>query len=120
MTNNREEAMRWVHRYAIGGAVLAALPLPFTAAGLVAIQARLIGTITEVYGEKSGGLTMGAMKAGFALAGQAVKFASRRAESAVPSAAKPFVRAAIAGATIEAMGLGLILFHENRSAGQLT
>jgi uncharacterized protein (DUF697 family) len=115
MTTAKEEAMQWVHRYAIGSAVFAALPLPFSSAGLIAIQTRMLTTIDEVYGEKAGGSAMNLVQKGaLALLGRALKRASVRATEAVPRAVKPLVRMAIAGATTEALGFGLILLHERK------
>ena len=115
MTTAKEQAMQWVHRYAVGGAVFAAIPLPFSSAGLLAIQTHMLSTIDEVYGGKAGGPVMGIVtKGGLALLSRVMKRTSKRAAEAVPRAARPLVRAAIAGATTEAFGLGLILLHERR------
>ena len=41
--------MRWVHRYAIGGAAFAALPLPIsTTAGLAALEVHMFNFIGNV------------------------------------------------------------------------
>jgi uncharacterized protein (DUF697 family) len=115
MTTAKEEAIQWVHRYAIGSAVFAALPLPFSSAGLLAIQTRMLTTIDEVYGEKAGGTAMNLVQKGvLAVLGRALKRTSVRATEAVPSAVRPLVRMAIAGATTEALGIGLILLHERK------
>lgn len=116
MTTSRDEAIGWVHKYAIGGAVIAALPLPFTGAALLALEARLMTTIGEIYGTKSGGAALLAAKVAIALASRGLKMAGRKAEEASPKAAKPLVRAAVAAATIEAIGLGLVLLHEKQGA----
>lgn len=117
MTTAKEQAIQWVHRYAIGSAAVAALPLPLASAGLMAINARMVGTIEEVYGEKAGGPVMGiAVKAGLALVGRMVRKTSERATAAVPSMAKPLVRMAIAGVTTEALGLGLVLYYERQKS----
>ena len=108
--------MRWVHRFAIGGAVLAALPVPFAPAGVAALETRMIGTIGDVYGASAGGMKMGLMKTGIVLASQALKYGVRRAEESIPSKARPLVRAAVAAATIEAIGFAFIYFHEQQKA----
>lgn len=115
MTTAKNEAMQWVHRYAIGGAVVAALPLPLSSAGLLAVQTRMLSTIDEVYGEKAGGGLMGLVQKGaITLLGRVIKRSSEQLTAAAPAMAKPLIRAVIAGATTEALGLGFILLHERR------
>lgn len=109
--------MQWVHRYAIGSAVFAALPLPFSSAGLIAIQTRMLTTIDEVYGEKAGGAAINLLQKGaLTLLGRALKKTSERLTAATPAPARPLIRMAIAGATTEAVGLGFILLHERQKA----
>ena len=117
MTTAKEEAMQWVHRYAIGSAVFAALPLPFSSAGLIAIQTRMLTTIDEVYGEKAGGAAVGLLQKGaLTLLGRVLKKTSERLTAATPAPARPLIKMAIAGATTEAVGLGFILLHERQKA----
>ncbi|MCK6591734.1 MAG: hypothetical protein HUU21_13330 [Polyangiaceae bacterium] len=117
MTTAKKEAMQWVHRYAIGGAVVAALPMPLSSAGLLAVQTRMLATIDEVYGEKAGGGVMGLVQKGaIALLGRVVRRGTERMTAAAPAPARPIIRAAVAGITTEALGLGFILVHERRRA----
>ena len=115
MTTARNEAMQWVHRYAIGGAVVSALRQPLSSLGLMTVQTRMLTTIDEVYGEKAGGGFMGMVQKGaVALLGRVVKRGSERMTAMTPSLAGPLIRMAIAGAATEALGLGFILLHEQR------
>jgi uncharacterized protein (DUF697 family) len=116
MTTSKNEAMQWVHRYAIGGAVFAALPLPFTTSGLTALEAHMLSTIGDVYRERLGAIPGTAVKAALALAGRGLKAGAERASEPLPKLVRPLVRAAIAGATIEAIGLALVLYYESRAA----
>jgi uncharacterized protein (DUF697 family) len=118
MTTCKQEAMRSVHRYAIGGAALAALPLPFTSAGLLAIESRLIGAVGEVYGERQGGIPNAVARGAAAFVGRAAKRVSKRAMESAPGVLRPVIRMAIAGATIEAIGLGLVFYYERKSPGR--
>ena len=52
MITCREEALRWVHRYAAGGAIFAAAPIPVsTAPILAALETHLVGMIGTIYGD---------------------------------------------------------------------
>lgn len=120
MTTAKNEAMQWVHRYAIGGALVSALPLPLSSIGLVTVQTRMLTTIDEVYGGKAGGAVMGLLQKGaVALLGRVVKSSSEKMTAAAPTVARPFIRMALAGAMTEALGLGFILFHEQRRGGAI-
>jgi uncharacterized protein (DUF697 family) len=118
MTTAREEATAWVHRYAIGGAVFAALPLPFTTAGLIGLEVHMMSTLDEVYGGPLKGVTTSAVKGALALVGPAVKLAARKATSSAPKAVAPLVRAAVAAAIIEALGHATIFYLERKSPGK--
>lgn len=118
MTTCKNEAIQWVHRYALGGAAFAALPLPFSTAGLTAIEAHMMKTIGEVYEDSLGGMLSAAAKGALALGSKGLKNAARRATDSVPAPLAPVVRMLIAGATIELIGLGLILHFENKNPGK--
>jgi len=115
----RDEALSWVHRYAIGGAAFAALPLPLTTAGLIALEGHMMKTIADIYEGGLNGIALTATKGALALASQGVKLAARKATSAAPKAVAPVVRAAIAGITIEAIGIALVLYCESKSPGKV-
>lgn len=119
MTTCREEALRWVHRYAIGGAAFAALPLPVsTSAGLVAIETHMMTMIGEIYGESVGSVATTAAGGSFAILGQGLKFLASRAVGFVPVIG-PAIRMAIAGLTIEALGRGIVGHFERKYPGKV-
>jgi uncharacterized protein (DUF697 family) len=116
----REEAMRWVHRYAIGGAAFAALPLPIsTTAGLAALEVHMFNFIGGVYGESVGNLASLAAGGGFEVMGAGLKFVATRAVSFVPGPLGMVVRAGIAAVVIESLGRAIIGFFERKHPGKL-
>lgn len=118
MTTCREEALRWVHRYAIGGAAFAALPLPVsTSAGLVAIETHMMTMIGEIYGESVGSVATTAAGGSFAILGQGLKFLAARAIGFVPVIG-PAIKMTIAGLTIEAIGRGIVGHFERKYPGK--
>jgi hypothetical protein len=77
-------------------------------------------TIGDVYaGGGLDGITSTAAKGALALASQGVKLAARKATGAAPKAIAPLVRAAIAGVTIEAIGIALVVYCESKSPGKV-
>lgn len=118
MTTCKEEAIRWVHRYAAGGAAFAALPIPFsTSAGLVALETHLVSVISEIYGD--GVTTFGAATAGgaFSAVGQGLKYAACQAACFIPGFGIP-IRMTIAGASIEALGQAVVAHYERKHPGK--
>jgi uncharacterized protein (DUF697 family) len=119
MTTCKEEATRWVHRYAIGGAAFAALPLPFsTSAALATLETHMFGMISEIYGDSVGGVASTAAGGTFAVMGQGLSFLAHRAIGFIPVLG-PLIRAGIAGAVIESIGHGIIGHFERKHPGRL-
>jgi uncharacterized protein (DUF697 family) len=118
MTTCKEEANRWVHRYAAGGAAFAALPIPFsTSVGLVALETHLLSMIGEIYGDGVG--AFGATTAGgaFSAMGQGLKYAACQAACFIPVLGIP-IRMGIAGVTIEALGRSVVAHYERKHPGR--
>ena len=115
MMTCKEEAQRWVHRYAIGGAVFALLPLPIsTSAGLATLETHMMGMIGEIYGESVGGVATTAAGGSFAILGQGLKYVAKVATGFVPMGIGPAIRMTIAGAAIEGLGQGIIGHFERK------
>src|SRR5688572_18195148 len=107
MTTCKDEALRWVHRYAAGGAAFAALPLPFsTSAGLAAMETHLAGMIAEIYGETTAGFATVAAGGAFSALGQGLKYVACQASCFLPVFGIP-IRMVIAGGTIESLGFAI-------------
>src|SRR5262245_21483914 len=104
MTTCKEEARRWVHRYAIGGAAFAAIPIPGTSAGLATLETYMMTVIGESYGASVGAVVSTAAGGSFTILGQGLKWAVRRAIGFVPGPAGIAVRVVVAGVTIEGLG----------------
>jgi uncharacterized protein (DUF697 family) len=118
MTTCKEEALRWIHRYAIGGAAFAALPLPVsTSAGLVAIETHMMSVIGEIYGESVGSVTATAAGGGFAILGQGLKYLATHAAGRVPVIGRA-VKMTIAALTIEAIGHSIVGHFERKHPGK--
>lgn len=118
MTTCKQEALRWVHRYAIGGAVLALIPLPVsTSASLATMETHMMGMIGEIYGESLGTVTTTAVGGSFAILGHGLKFLSTTAGRFVP-VIRPAIRMAIAGGTVEALGQGIVAHFEKKYPGK--
>lgn len=118
MTTCKEEAVRWVHRYAVGGAAFAALPIPFsTSAGLAALETHLLGVIGEIYGEGVNAFASATAGGTFTAAGQGLKYLACQAVLLIPGAGIP-IRMAIAGATIEAFGRAIVAHFERKHPGK--
>jgi len=116
-TTCKQEAMRWVHRCAIGGAAFAALPLP-TSAGLAALQTHMFGMIGEIYGENVGSMASAAAGGSFTVMGQGLRFLAQRAVGFVPVIG-PVIKAGIAAAAIESIGHGIVAHFERKYPGKL-
>jgi len=112
-TTCKEEARRWVHRYAAAGAAFAAIPLPVTTTGLASIETHMIGFIGAIYGDPLGAVTAAATGGSLAIAGQGLKWLAIRATLLVPVIGLP-IRMGIAAGVIEAIGYGIIEHHERK------
>ncbi|MDC3960109.1 hypothetical protein KEG38_40010 [Polyangium jinanense] len=116
----RDEAMRWVHRYAIGGAAFAALPLPIsTTAGLAALEVHMINFIGGVYDEPVSNLKSIAAGGSFEVMGAGLKFVATRVAAFVPGPAGFVVRAGIAAVVIESLGHAITAYFERKHPGKL-
>src|SRR4051812_30605282 len=97
MTTCKEEAFRWVHRYALAGAAFAALPLPIsTSAGLATMETHMAAMIGQIYGESLGAVTTTAAGGSFSIMGQGLKFLATRAVGFIPLIG-PAIKMTIAG-----------------------
>lgn len=112
--------MRWVHRYAIGGAAFAALPLPIsTTAGLAALEVHMFNFIGNIYGESISGMANLAVGGGLEAMGAGLKFVATRAVAFVPGPFGIPIRAGIAAIVIESIGRGVIGHFERKYPGKL-
>jgi uncharacterized protein (DUF697 family) len=112
-TTCKEEALRWVHRYAVAGAAFAAIPLPVTTTGLATIETHMIGFIGSVYGDPMSGAATAATGGSLAIAGQGLKWAALQLVGLVPVAGIP-IRMGIAAGIIEGIGHGIIQHYERK------
>ncbi|MCC6556938.1 MAG: hypothetical protein IT372_28630 [Polyangiaceae bacterium] len=118
MTTCKEEALRWVHRYAIGGAAFALLPLPIsTSAGLATMETHMTALIGEIYGESVGAVTTTAAGGSYLIMGEGLKYLATEATRFVPVIG-PAIRMGIAAATIEALGRGIVGHFERKYPGK--
>ena len=118
MTTCKEEATRWVHRYAVGGAAFAALPIPFsTSVGLVALETHLLGMIGDIYGDGVGGFGAATAGGAFSAVGHGLKYAACQAACFIPVLGIP-IRMSIAGAAIEALGHSVVAHYERKHPGK--
>src|SRR5678815_2865169 len=107
MTSCKEEALRWVHRYAAAGAAFAAIPLPVTSAGLATIEPHMLSFIGSVYGDPMSGPATAATGGSLAIAGQGLKWLVLQAAGLVPVIGLP-IRMAMAAGVIEGIGYAII------------
>jgi uncharacterized protein (DUF697 family) len=112
-TTCKEEALRWVHRYAVAGAAFAAIPLPVTTTGLATIETHMIGFIGSVYGDPMSGVTTAATGGGLAIAGQGLKWIALQGAGLVPVLGFP-IRMGIAAGVIEGIGHAIIEHYERK------
>lgn len=117
-TTCKEEALRWVHRYAAAGAVFAAVPLPVTTTGLASIETHMIGFIGSIYGDPMSGAATAATGGSLAIAGQGLKWAAMQLAAFVPLAGIP-IRMSIAAGVIEGIGHGIIQHYERKHPGKV-
>jgi uncharacterized protein (DUF697 family) len=117
-TTCKEEAFRWVHRYAAAGAVFAAVPLPVTTTGLATIETHMIGFIGSIYGDPMSGPASVATGGSLAIAGQGLKWAALQLCGLVPVAGIP-IKMGIAAGVIEGIGYGMIQHYERKYPNKL-
>lgn len=119
MVTCKEEALRWVHRYAAGGAVFAAFPLPVaTSPILAALETHMVGVVANIYGSSLDPATTAAAGGTFTAMGTGLKYVATQAVSLVPVVG-PAIRGAIAAATIEAIGHSIVAHFERKHPGKV-
>ncbi len=120
MRSCKDEALRWVHRYAVGGAALAAIPIPLShTASLATLETFMMRVIGDVYDDPPNGTATAAAGGTFAIAGQALKVAAMRAACFVPLWGIP-IRMGIAGVTIEGLGRAIVAHYEGKYPNKKT
>lgn len=118
MITCREEALRWVHRYAAGGAIFAAAPIPVaTSPILAALETHMLGVIGEIYGESVSFPVTTAAGGTFAAMGAGLKAAAGAATAFIPVVG-PVIRATIAAVTIESIGQSIVAYYERKHPGK--
>ena len=118
MTTCKQEAERWVHRYALGGAAFSAIPLPVTSAGLATLETHMMTLIGEIYGEPVGAISTATAGGALAILGQGLKWVAMQGSLFVPVAGTA-VRMGIAAVTIESLGRAIIGTYERRYPGKV-
>lgn len=118
MTTCKQEAQRWVHRYAAGGAAFSLLPLPVTSAGLATIETHMMTLIGEIYGETPGAVFTAAAGGSLAILGQGLKWIAMQGSLLIPVVG-PAVRVGITVATIESLGHAIIGTYERKFPGKV-
>lgn len=119
MLTCKEEALRWVHRYAVGSAAFAAIPIPFsTSAGLAALETHMAAMIADIYGVPTATFATAAAGTAFSAVGQALKYAACQATCLLPGFGVP-IRMTIAGAAVESLGRAVVAHYERRHPGKL-
>jgi uncharacterized protein (DUF697 family) len=113
MVSCKQEALHWVHRYAVAGAAFAAIPLPVTTAGLATIETHMLGFIGSIYGDPMSGAATAATGGTLAIVGQGLKWLAHKATNLVPAAGIP-IRMAIAAGVIEGIGYAMIQHYERK------
>ena len=112
-TTCKEEALRWVHRYAAAGAAFAAIPLPVTSTGLATMETHMIGFIGSVYGDPMGAVATAATGGSLAIVSQGLKWLAIQGSTFIPVVGLP-IRMTIAAATIEGIGYAMIEHYERK------
>ncbi|HHH11293.1 MAG TPA: hypothetical protein ENK23_04375 [Sorangium sp.] len=118
MTSCKTQALAWVHRYAVGGAAFAAIPIPTTSATLVALETHMMALIGAIYGAPPAPVAAAAAAGGLAAGGQALKWLAMQGACFIPGFGVP-IRMGIAGAAIEALGQGIINHYESQFPGKV-
>jgi uncharacterized protein (DUF697 family) len=112
MGTRKQEALRCVHRYALGGAAFAALPLPFsTTAGLTTMETHLLKKLGDLYGSPLSAKAITGAGGTFAMMGRGLRRLSRSAGTRMPVLRIP-IRMAIAAGTIESIGRAAVSYYE--------
>lgn len=117
-TTCKEEARRFVHRYAVGGAAFAALPIPGTSAMLTTLEMHMFSVIGQIYGESVSGIASAAAGGTFAVMGTGLKWLAFQASMFVPGYGTA-VRIGIAVTTIESIGHTVIGHFERKYPGKM-
>lgn len=108
-----------MHRYAAGGALFAAVPLPVpTSPILAALETHLFGVIGKIYGEDISAPFAAAAGGTFTAFGSGLKFAATQAVGYVPVIG-PVIRGSIAGIAIEAIGQAIVAHYERKLPGKV-
>jgi uncharacterized protein (DUF697 family) len=118
MTTCKEEARRWVHRYAAGGAAFAALPIVGSSAALATLEMHMVGIIGDIYGESVSGVTTAAAGGTFGVIGQGLKWIAFRGTRLIPGYGA-LVRVVIAAAAVEVIGYAIVEHFERKYPGKL-
>ncbi len=119
MLTCKEEALRWVHRYAAGGAIFAAVPLPVsTAPILAALETHMFAVIGGIYGDAPTTPLTAAATGTFAALGTGLKHVAAEAIRFVPVVG-PLIRCVIAAATIEGIGQAIVAHYERKYPGRV-
>lgn len=116
-TTCKEEALRWVHRYAAAGAAFAAIPLPVTTTGLATIETHMVGFIASVYGDPMSGVATAATGGSLAILGQGLRWIALQGAGFIPVLGLP-IRMAIAASFIEGMGHTIVQHYERKHPGK--
>lgn len=117
MTTCKEEALRWVHRYAIGGGAFAALPLPATSTGLATVEMHMWGFIGSIYGDPMGAIATVAAGGSLSIMGQGLRWMAMQGSRLVP-ALGIVIRIGVAVGTIELIGHAVIGHYERKYPGK--
>jgi uncharacterized protein (DUF697 family) len=117
-TSCKDEALRWVHRYAAAGAAFAAIPLPVTTAGLATIETHMAGFIGSIYGDPMSGVATAATGGSLAIMGEGLKWVAIQATTFVPVIGLP-IRMGIAAGAIEAIGYAIVQHYERKHPNKM-
>lgn len=108
-----------MHRYALGGAVFAAVPLPLSVSPLLAaLETHMFGVIGQVYGDVPGAPATAAAGGTLVALGGGLKAMAAQATRFIPVVG-PLVHGVIAAATIEAIGQGIVAHYERKYPGKM-
>jgi uncharacterized protein (DUF697 family) len=119
MVTCKQEALRWVHRYAAGGAIFAAAPIPVSTAPLLsALETHMFSMIGGIYDDSPNAPSMAAAGGTFAALGTGLKVVAAEAVRFVPVVG-PLVRGVIAATVIEGLGQAIVAHYERKYPGKL-
>ncbi len=115
----RDRARALVHKYAIAGTAFAAIPIPMaTSPGLTALETHLIYWIGRTYDDAPTHPETLMIASGLELASVGLRTVAREAAGLVPVVGW-VIKAAIAGASIEAIGNVIIHHFEGKHPNKL-